>query len=136
MTGSCDHFEPPDAGPERTDDLARRIDGRDRVQLADTDERRTLDAGQLIQDVEPAEQLHAMWAELGVPRPARQLLCVRDMRTEGGEDPRPLLVRDRVAAVVAPGKRRNVVAGDAPEPSTKRSRSKRAQVDWSTRAPA
>lgn len=56
-----------------------------------------------------------MGSELGIPRPARHLLCVWDMRTEGGEDPRPLLVRDRVAAVVAPGERRNVVAGDAPD---------------------
>ncbi len=67
-------------------------------------------------DVEPPEQLHPGRRDVRVPDPASQLLLVRHVRAERGEDPRPLLVSHVVAAaVVAPGQFRDLVAGDAAE---------------------
>ena len=115
MAGALDHLEPADARRQRLDDLARGVDRRDGVELADADQRRAVDAGQLVDDVELPHQLHPVRPDLRVVDPASELLRVRHLRTERGEDPGPLRVAHLVAAVVAPRQLGDLVAGEAAE---------------------
>ena len=111
-----DDLESPDARRQPVDDLARRLDGRHGIQLADADQCRAVDPAELADDIEPTHQVHAVPAELGIPHSAGELVGVRHARPEGGEHAVPFGVGDGLAAVVAPRQLGDLVAAEAPEP--------------------
>src|SRR6266540_7385144 len=115
MAGSVDHLELPDAFGQGADNLFGGGDRCDGVELADRDEGRRVDAAELIDDVESADELHPGRIQLEILARASPLLFVWDAWAEGGRDTTPLLVGHRLATEAAPCDLRNLVARDAAE---------------------
>ena len=105
----------PIARREPGHDLPGRSRRGDRVEVADGDERGAVDPGELVDGVERLHPGHAGRVHGWVRQPPRELVGIRDVRPERGEDPVPVLVAHWVAAVVASGQRGHLVAGDRTE---------------------
>ena len=68
-----------------------------------THERRGLDLVQLVDDVDPADELHAVGVEVEHCGATSLTFVVRMVRPERGVDLRPLVIRHLLARVAAPG---------------------------------
>ena len=86
-----------------------------RLEFSDANERRAVDPIQLIDDVEPAHQLQSGRSEFAVLPPTRELLFVGDVGTEHGEDPLPLLRRDKISAEAATRELGDLLVGEVAE---------------------
>ena len=115
MAGALDHLQPREALGQGGHDLLGSLDRGDGIELAPGDERGNVNAPELLEDVEAADELHPTSVQREVLGRVRLAVLVRQVATEGAEDRSPLLVGHRLPRVAAPGGLRRRVAGDAAE---------------------
>src|SRR5215217_1702579 len=117
MAGGLDDLESRGSSRECVDHLACSGHRRDRIEVADTHERRTFDALHAVEHVEALHRLEAAGVQLAVHDGSRALFVPGNPPTEKAPAWRPLLRRHRrgVAAVAAPGDRGDLVAAEVTE---------------------
>jgi hypothetical protein len=102
VAGALDHLEPRDAIRQCVHGLAGGGVWNYGVECAHADQRRAVDAGELVEDVEPAHQLETRGIQVRVDDRARLLLLTGDPGAEQGPAAGPLLIGHR-RVIVAVG---------------------------------
>jgi hypothetical protein len=113
VPGVWEDLELGDSWRDGTDDLARRLDRCDRVELTHGHQCRGPDVGELLGEVELVGQLGAAGCEVEVPSASCERLLAGDVGAERSVDTLPFGVGDGLVAVVTACDVGDLVAGDA-----------------------